>query len=68
MTIVVLFMNPKGFKGMREAKRYSQSELAREFGVSVITVSRWERGAVSVPRMAELSLLALKPKRKRKGD
>ena len=63
MTIVVLTMTAKGFKKQRLEKRYSQSELAKEFGVSVITVSRWERGVVAVPRMAELSLSALKRKR-----
>ncbi len=63
MTIVVLTMTAKGFKRMRLEKRYSQSELAKEFGVSVITVSRWERAVVAVPRMAELSLSALKRKR-----
>jgi integrase len=55
---------------MRLVKGYSQSQLARELDVDVITVSRWERGAVPVPRMAEVALSALnpKPKQKRKGD
>jgi transcriptional regulator with XRE-family HTH domain len=53
---------------MRLAKHYSQSELARELDVNVMTISRWERGAVEIPRMAELALSALKPKPKRKGD
>jgi DNA-binding transcriptional regulator YiaG len=55
---------------MRLAKRYSQAQLSHELDVDVITVSRWERGAVPVPRMAELALSALKPrpKQKRKGD
>ena len=63
-------MGARDFKKMREAKRYSQSQLARELDVDVITVSRWERGAVPVPRMAELALSFLKPrpKQKRKGD
>jgi len=60
-------MTVKDFKKERLKKGYSQSELAREFGVTVITVSRWERGAVSIPRMAELSLATLKRKPKRKG-
>ena len=49
---------------MREAKRYSQSELAHIFGVDVMTVSRWERGVVPIPRLAELALSALKPQKK----
>ncbi len=68
MIIVFLTMTAKDFKKKRLGKRYSQSELAREFGVTVITVSRWEREAVPIPRMAELSLAALKTKPKRKGD
>jgi DNA-binding transcriptional regulator YiaG len=50
---------------MRRAKRYSQAQLARELDVDVMTVSRWERGAVQIPRMAELALSALKPKPKK---
>jgi transcriptional regulator with XRE-family HTH domain len=61
-------MTAKDFKKMRLAKRYSQSELAREFDVDVITVSRWERGVVPIPRLAELALSSLKPRPKRKGD
>ncbi len=54
---------------MRESKGYTQVELAREFGVDPITVSRWERGAVSpIPRLAELALRSLKAKPKGKGD
>ena len=70
MTIVVVLMAAKDFKRMRLAKGYSQSQLAHELDVSVISVSRWEREAVPIPRMAELGLSALKPRRKqkRKGD
>lgn len=57
-------MTENGFKRQRKTKGYSQSELARELGVNVITVSRWERGAVKIPRMAELALSSLKPKNK----
>ena len=60
-------MTAKDFKKERLKKNYTQSELAKEFGVTVITVSRWERGVVPIPRMAELSLSALKRKPKRKG-
>ena len=61
-------MSARNFKKMRGEKGYSQSELARELGVNVMTVSRWERRVILIPRMAELALAALKPKRKRKGD
>jgi transcriptional regulator with XRE-family HTH domain len=61
-------MTVTAFKEMRKAKGYTQADLAREFDVDVITVSRWERGAVEIPRLAELALSAMKPKPKRKGD
>lgn len=64
--IVVLHMGARDFKKMRLAKRYSQAQLSHELDVDVITVSRWERGAVAVPRMAELALSALKPRPKQK--
>jgi transcriptional regulator with XRE-family HTH domain len=51
---------------MRLAKGYSQSEVARELDVDVMTISRWERGVIPIPRMAELALSALKPKQKTK--
>ena len=52
---------------MRRKKGFSQSELAQEFGVDVMTISRWERGVVSpIPRLAELALVSLKSKPKTK--
>ncbi len=59
-------MKAKAFKEMRKAKGYTQVELAREFGINVITVSRWERGAFPVPRLPELALTLLGPKQKNK--
>lgn len=64
-------MGAKDFKKMRQAKGYSQAQLARDLDVDVITISRWEREAVPIPRMAELALSALKPRprqKRRKGD
>jgi DNA-binding transcriptional regulator YiaG len=54
------------FKKMRLKKGYSQSQLALELDVHVVTVSKWERGVVPIPRMAELALASLKPKPKTK--
>ena len=68
MTIVNLSMRARDFKNMRLKKGYSQSQLAREFDVDVITISRWERQVIPIPRLAELAVLSLKPRRKRKGD
>jgi len=61
-------MDARTFKKARVAKGYSQSQLARELGVDVMTISRWERRVIRIPRMAELALAALKPKQKEKGD
>jgi transcriptional regulator with XRE-family HTH domain len=65
---MVSTVNARDFKKARLGKGYSQSELAREFSVDVMTISRWERRVVATPRIAELALAALKTKRKRKGD
>jgi len=66
MTIVIVFMDARDFKKMRVNKGYSQTQLAREFGVTVQTVSRWERAAVDIPRLAEIALVSLKPRPKTK--
>lgn len=68
MTIVNFAMRARDFKKMRLKKGYSQSQLARELDVTVMTISRWERQVIAIPRMADLALEALKPRRKRKGD
>jgi len=49
---------------MRLSKHYSQSQLAREFDVDVGTISRWERGEIQIPRLAEIALTSLKPRLK----
>jgi transcriptional regulator with XRE-family HTH domain len=59
-------MTARSFKDMRRKKGFSQSALAQEFGVDVMTVSRWERGVVLIPRLAELALVSLKPRQKTK--
>jgi len=61
-------MTGKAFKKMRKEKRYSQAALAREFDVNIITVWRWEKGDLPVPRLAEIALSSLKPRTKQKGD
>jgi transcriptional regulator with XRE-family HTH domain len=61
-------MIARDFKKMRLKKHYSQAQLARAFGVDVMTISRWERKVLAIPRLAELALMSLKPRRKGKGD
>jgi DNA-binding transcriptional regulator YiaG len=66
MAIVILLMTSKEFQTMRLKKNHSQSQLAREFDVGVSTISRWERGEITIPRLAEIALLSLKPRPKTK--
>jgi transcriptional regulator with XRE-family HTH domain len=62
-------MTAKAFRKMRKDKGYSQGALAREFDVNIMTVWRWEKGDLPVPRLAELALLSLKPRQKtKKGE
>ncbi len=68
MHIVQMPMTARDFKKQRLKKGYTQAQLAREFDIDVITVSRWERKVVVIPRLAELALLSLKPRRKKRGD
>lgn len=58
-------MGARTFKRERLVKRYSQSQVARELDVDVMTISRWERGVMPIPKMAELALSSLKPKPKK---
>jgi transcriptional regulator with XRE-family HTH domain len=53
-------MRSKEFKAKREAKGYSQSELAKLFRVTVRTISRWENGDRKIPHIAFIALESLK--------
>jgi transcriptional regulator with XRE-family HTH domain len=68
MHIVQMSMTARDFKKQRLKKGYTQARLAREFDIDVITISRWERQVVSIPRLAELALMSLKPRRQGQGD
>lgn len=43
-------------KTIRDKLRLTQEELAQRLGVSVITISRWERGEFSPSKLARLQL------------
>ena len=49
-------MNPDELKTRREALGMTQSELAQELSVDVMTISRWERGARTIPTYLPLAL------------
>jgi transcriptional regulator with XRE-family HTH domain len=44
------------FKKLRKSAGHTQASLAKEMGVHLRTVTRWEIGEVAVPRAIELAL------------
>jgi len=44
------------FKKLRKSAGHTQASLSREMGVHIRTVTRWEIGEVTVPRVVELAL------------
>jgi len=49
-------MTINDLKKWRGRNEYSQAALAEALGVSVVTVSRWETGARSIPVFLKLAL------------
>jgi transcriptional regulator with XRE-family HTH domain len=49
-------MTKKEFKQLRQVIGLSQAKLAKEMGVTIRTITRWERGEFPIPRIAELAL------------
>lgn len=52
-------MTKTRFKDLRKSIGYSQAKLAQEMGISIRTITRWERGDRPIPRYAELALRTL---------
>jgi DNA-binding XRE family transcriptional regulator len=44
------------FKKLRAAAGHTQATLAKEMGVHLRTVTRWEIGEIIIPRVVELAL------------
>ena len=57
-------MKPEDLKRRREALGLTQEQLARELEVTVMTVSRYERGVNPIPHVIELALEALERRRR----
>jgi len=57
------------FKKLRSSASHTQASIAKEMGVHLRTVTRWEIGEVVVPRVVELALRYItdKAKKKRRG-
>jgi len=49
-------MTRREFRTLRGLIELSQAKLAKELGVTLRTVARWERGEFPIPRVAELAL------------
>jgi transcriptional regulator with XRE-family HTH domain len=56
-------MTAEELKQRRESLGFTQSKLARELDVDVITVSRWERKVHPIPRYIELAIEAIELRR-----
>lgn len=57
-------MKPEELRRHREALGMTQDDLARELGVKMMTVSRWERGVYPIPRHIALAIEAIEMKRR----
>jgi DNA-binding transcriptional regulator YiaG len=60
-------MTKREFKKLRQSISYSQARLAKELGVFVRTVTRWETGEFPIPKVAELALRYLAEHIPKKG-
>jgi len=60
-------VNKEEFKKLRKTASYTQATLAKEMGVHLRTVTRWEIGEVVIPRVVELALRYIAQGTKKKG-
>jgi DNA-binding transcriptional regulator YiaG len=55
------------FKKLRSKAGHTQATLAREMGVHLRTVTRWEIGEIAIPRVVELALRYIAEHAKKHG-
>jgi transcriptional regulator with XRE-family HTH domain len=61
-------MSGRRFRELRESIGYSQQRLAEEMEVTIRSISRWENGDFSIPKMAQLALKYIVEKQRGKND
>jgi transcriptional regulator with XRE-family HTH domain len=57
-------MTKQEFRRLRKSIGYTQGMLAKEMGLFIRTISRWETGEVKIPKIAELALMYIVEKSK----
>jgi len=55
------------FKRLRKRASHTQASIAKEMGVHLRTVTRWEIGEVVIPRVVELAIRYIAERPKKKG-
>lgn len=60
-------MKSAKLKAWRKKHRVSQAKLAKELGIAVLTVSRWERGESAIPPYLHLALESVARKREERN-
>lgn len=58
-------MKPDELKKRRETIGLTQSQLAHQLGVDMMTVSRWERGVHTIPKHIELAVELIEQRQKK---
>jgi len=58
-------MDADELREKRKALEMTQAQLAKALGVNIMTVSRWERGLMSIPSHLSLALEAIEAKQKK---
>lgn len=59
-------MTKQEFRKLRKSIGFSQAKLAREMGLFIRTISRYETGELKIPKVTELALRYLVDQKKRR--